>query len=366
MPDEIGRAAVWLLIKLHGIGRSTIRAALRNVEEPSEIFRLGSQELLLAGFDERQARTVMRNRGALPGAAEELDALSRRGIRLLLQDEPDYPARLKRIPDPPPYLFVRGALPPDDVPSVAVIGSRNATTYGLRMAEFFSAEFARMGFSVVSGMAAGIDGAAQRAALSSGGKSYAVLGCGVNICYPNENYDIFSLMENGSGGIISEYPPGSAPVKGHFPERNRIISGLSDCVAVIEARGLSSGSQITVGYALEQGKDVFAVPGRVTDPLSRGCNGLIQNGAFLLNSPGEVAEALGLKREGRLLPVKRRSPALKGNERLVYETMGTDPCFAETLIMKTGLPAGEIMSILLNFELDGLVKQLSGNYFVRS
>ncbi len=204
-------------------------------------------------------------------------------IRFVCIYENEYPGRLRNIPDAPIGLWYIGELPSEDLPSVALIGARSCSTYGEHVAEAIGEYLGKAGVQVISGMARGIDGISQRAALRCGGSSYGVLGCGVNICYPPSNRFLYDRLKE-SGGIISEYPPGTPAISSNFPPRNRIVSGLSDAVVVIEARQ-KSGTLITVDSALEQGREVFAVPGRITDRLSDGCNGLIGLGANVFLSP---------------------------------------------------------------------------------
>lgn len=194
-----------------------------------------------------------------------------------------YPDKLKEIHRPPSALFVKGRLPDGDEPAVAVVGARNCSPYGKIMAEEIGKVLAQNKIQVISGLARGIDGISQQAAMESGGASFGVMGCGADICYPQENQLIYEQLSEGKckGGILSEFMPGTKPLSGHFPLRNRIISGLSDVLVVVEAKE-RSGTFITVSDALEQGKDVYAVPGRLLDPLSYGCNRLIEEGAFLL------------------------------------------------------------------------------------
>lgn len=211
-------------------------------------------------------------------------------IKQYKKGEPEYPERLKNIPGAPEELYVLGRLPEEDRLSVAVIGARDCSEYGKYVAREIGAVLGRNKISVVSGMARGIDGISQEAALNAGGSSFAVLGCGVDICYPETNRQLYERLKI-SGGILSEYPPGSPALAWHFPPRNRIVSGLADVVAVIEAR-VKSGTLITVDMALEQGREVYAAPGRVTDRLSDGCNRLIRQGAGILLSPEEFLREL--------------------------------------------------------------------------
>ncbi len=212
-----------------------------------------------------------------------ISELIKREINILDKEEPEYPLRLKETGSPPKRIYCIGGLPDDDRPSVAIIGARNCSGYGRQMAREFAMEIAGAGIQVISGMATGIDGIAQNGALAAGGKSFAVLGGGVDICYPKENSRLYeALLDN--GGVISEHEPGTEPIARFFASRNRIISALSDAVLVIEARR-RSGTLITVGFALDQGKDVYALPGRVNDSLSCGCNELIKDGAYPLINP---------------------------------------------------------------------------------
>lgn len=210
--------------------------------------------------------------------------------RCIIKGDAAYPSALMQIRNAPKKLYVRGELPSEHLPAVAIIGARGCSCYGREMAAWFAKELALAGVQIISGMARGVDGTAQMAALQAGGKSFGVLGCGTDVCYPKENYRLYEqLLEK--GGVLSEHPLGTPPIAGHFPGRNRIISALSDCVLVIEAKE-KSGSLITVDFALEQGKDVYALPGRLTDALSGGCNRLLCQGAGLAAKPDFILEML--------------------------------------------------------------------------
>ena len=211
-------------------------------------------------------------------------------IRILRKDDRDYPRRLKELPKPPEKLYVLGSLPKDNVPSVAVIGARDCSEYGRYVAAHLGSILGKSGVQVVSGMARGIDGIAQEAAVDAGGCSFAVLGSGVDVCYPVGNKRLYEKLKE-KGGILSEYPPGTPAIARNFPIRNRIVSGLSDAVIVVEARE-KSGTLITVDMALEQGREVYAVPGRITDGLSVGCNRLLKLGAGILLDTNEFLEEL--------------------------------------------------------------------------
>ncbi len=212
-------------------------------------------------------------------------------IRVVRRGDGEYPRRLQEIPGPPGELYIMGDLPGEERASVAVIGARDCSEYGRHVADRLGRILGKNGIQVISGMARGIDGIAQQAAVEAGGSSFAVLGSGVDICYPAQNRRLYEKLKT-AGGLLSEYPPGTPVRAWHFPPRNRIVSGLSDAVIVVEARE-RSGTLITVDMALEQGKEVYAVPGRLTDGLSAGCNRLLKLGAGILLDPGEFLEELG-------------------------------------------------------------------------
>ncbi|MBP5330911.1 MAG: DNA-processing protein DprA [Lachnospiraceae bacterium] len=224
---------------------------------------------------------------------EEWERVAERGIHFVSFIDRDYPARLEEISEPPVGLFVIGKLPVSTTPAIAIVGSRECSTYGKEVAIDVAKKLARAGIDVISGMAAGIDGFAHRGALNGGGDTFAILGCGVDICYPRENVDIYTRMKT-KGGIISEYYPGTQPVSFNFPRRNRLIAALSDGILVVEARQ-RSGSWITVDYGLEQGKDIYAIPGRIVDRLSMGCNNLIRSGAKAVTKAADIIEDLAPK-----------------------------------------------------------------------
>ena len=216
---------------------------------------------------------------------------------------------------------------------------------------------------MISGLALGIDGAAHKGALEAGGKTFAVLGCGADRCYPRENYGLFHKMET-QGGVLSEFIPGTSPLPMNFPMRNRIISGLSDAVILVEARE-KSGSLITADLALEQGKEVFAVPGRITDPLSRGCNRLIQNGAAVCLGPEDVLEAFGIKFEKKTRADKKTEKRLAKNENMVYSFLDSRSGTLEEIMDACGLSVTETMECLLKLELMGMVQGNGDQYYCR-
>ena len=222
--------------------------------------------------------------------------------RYIRRTDEEFPEKLRQIKNPPEGIYVRGQLPAEDKPTVAIIGARRCSTYGREMAEWFAGELAAAGVQVVSGMAAGVDGIAQRASLRAGGRSFGVLGCGTDICYPTDNRDLYETLQK-RGGILSEYAPGTPPDAFHFPMRNRIISGISDAVLVVEAKE-RSGTLITVDFALEQGREVFVLPGRITDSLSAGCNRLLRQGAGIALSPKDIMEEMSRQNKWKIMGVQ--------------------------------------------------------------
>ena len=289
-----------------------------------------------------------------------------KGIKFISREQSGFPGNLKCLSDCPAGLFYKGSLPVSDRPSVAVVGARNCSNYGRVMARELSSALAQAGVQVISGLAYGIDGNAQDAAADAGGSSFGILGCGVDICYPRENYKMYlKIQEN--GGVLSEFPVGSQPMRHHFPLRNRIISGLADAVVVVEARE-KSGSLITADLALEQGKDVYAVPGRSGDVLSRGCNRLISQGAGIVLSPEWLLEQLHLtvnRRKQADYFFKKNQLVLAPEEKWVYSNLDLLPENLEVLSEKTDMPPGELCMVLLRLELLGLAAEVAKNQYAR-
>ena len=329
---------------------------------PEALFRCPEQDLYGLGVPLRFHEIAMMNAFRDPAKLEALmEDCERKGIRYIPDGDPAYPERFRVLSDPPPGIFVKGDVPPTVSPAVAVIGARNCTSYGRDMALFFGQAFGKQGVPVISGMAVGIDGYAMRGALSSGGTSFAVLACGADLCYPRENIDLYHRLP-ASGGILTDKPPGYAGKKYDFPFRNRLISALSDAVIVLEA-AMHSGTSITVGYALEQGKEVFALPGRVGDRLSDGCNSLLKNGAQVLTAPEDVFQFLGI-RVGQDT-VKKRAVSLTKEEKAVADLVGQTPADMETLLEKSAFPLTVLTEVLLRLEIKGVVTKQALEGYVR-
>lgn len=257
-------------------------------------------------------------------------------IRVLGRQDREYPQRLREIPGAPKALYVLGRVPEEHIPTVAVIGARDCSEYGKYVASCLGGALGRSGIQVISGMARGIDGIGQEAALDAGGSSFAVLGSGVDICYPAGNRRLYEKLKRG-GGILSEYPPGTPPIPRHFPPRNRIVSGLSDALVVVEARE-KSGTLITVDMALEQGREVYVVPGRVTDPLSSGCNRLLKLGAGFLLDQEEFIEELKEICERKGLRGGGTEPGTAGQMGTEHGGAGDGICGKENDRRKSGVP----------------------------
>ncbi len=285
-----------------------------------------------------------------------------KGICFVTMTDEAYPERLRHIASPPYAIFYKGKLPENERKSVAIIGARECSPYGRELAEVYARELAREGIQIISGMARGIDSIGQWAALQAGGESYAVLGCGVDICYPREHYPLYQRLER-QGGILSEFPMGTEPLKHHFPARNRIISGLADVVIVMEAKE-KSGSLITADMALEQGKDVYALPGPVTSKLSEGCHLLIKQGAGILISPKDLLWELEICSKASFANLTENKNVLESEENIVYSCLNFQPKSPGYLSAVTQLPIQTIMDILIRLELKGYVREVSKNNYV--
>ena len=297
--------------------------------------------------------------------AEELDLARKHGVTILCREDAAFPAALKTIYDCPAVLYVRGRLCPADAVALGIVGSRHCTHYGLEQGERFGQLLGRAGFTVVSGGARGIDSAAHRGALATGGRTIAVMGCGMCTTYPAENAPLFDdIVQQDRGAIVSELPMRTAVLAGNFPTRNRIISGLSLGVLVVEA-ARRSGSLITAKEAAEQGRVVFAVPGRVDSPLSQGTNDLIRGGAILAQNLDDVIEHLG-EVGSRLAPPESPTP-LPGNlteqEQLLAGLLSQGAQTVDELTRRSGLPSGKVVSAMTMLVLKGAACQQPGNVF---
>lgn len=314
------------------------------------------------GLEEKEIKSFMESKAKF-NPDRYLAMLKEKDIHFVCIDDEDYPEKLLPYNHKPYFLFYKGKLPDANVPAVAMVGARACSGYGRNMAKKLGRELSDSGVQVVSGMARGIDTYSGLGALEGKTPTFAVLGCGVDICYPTENIELYREILK-SGGIISEYPPGSAPAAWHFPQRNRIISGLSDKIVVVEAKE-KSGSLITVEWALEQGKDIMAVPGRVGDRLSSGCNRLIKTGAGIVTSGKDILEELKYVVFNRGDENGNEEKILEKDFLLLYSELGLQPKNIYDLMEATGLEYERLTEMLLQLQLRGVIEQPSYNYYSR-
>jgi len=364
----------WIALNMvPGVGPVTYRKLLNHFGTPEQVLSASLHDLMVVpGLNDRIARELV-NFGWPKRIDKELDAIAQQQIQLLTWDDEEYPALLKTIFDPPPVLYIKGQLECFRDILIAVVGSRKATTYGRTVAEKLSRELALKGIGVVSGLARGIDSAAHTGTLKGGGKTVAVLGCGIDVIYPPENDRLYAeILEQGA--LLSEFPMHTKPDRGNFPARNRIISGLSLGTVVIEA-GRQSGALITADMALEQGRDVFAVPGNITSPSSRGTNRLIKQGAHLVQHADDILHALSLEISQQISTSQPELPfqappspplALTADEQRIYDLLSAQPLHIDALTIQSQLPSGKVSATLMMLEMKGAVKQQAGKMFVRT
>lgn len=385
----------WLwLAELSGLRGQTRLSLLEHFGTPEDIFYADPEELALTDGITRQEAERLADKD-LAGADRILADCQRLNVRILTMQDADYPVRLKNIYDPPCLLYCRGRLPAvDEEVAVAVVGTRTATPYGMRVAERLGGELASGGAVVVTGLARGIDSAAAQGALRAGGVTIGVLGCGVDVVYPAENRYLYEDVA-ASGALLSEYAPGTEPAGKHFPVRNRILSGLSLAALVVEAPE-KSGALITAETALEQGRDVYAVPGPVDAEMSRGCNRLIREGAGLTAEAWDILRDYEARYPGKLCRegARREYPQTEGyqareaaktppkkvpdtlslsgagaeltdDQIQILRALTDEPMLTDDLIDLTQIPARRVLSALTMLEIDGYVLQSGGNRYAR-
>ncbi len=346
--------------KVAGIGPARLRALLDYYNDIAAAWQANPGELRAIGLDKRSVESLVKVRGELNLEAE-LDKLEKLKVTACTWDSPDYPRLLKEIADPPPILYVRGSLTPADEWAVAVVGTREASPYGKECTHLLVNGLASNGVTVVSGLAYGIDAEAHQTALNAGGRTLAVMGCGVDIIYPADNRKLGqAIIENGA--LISEYPLGTNPESGNFPRRNRIISGLSLGVLFVEGT-IQSGARITTDYALEQGREVFAVPGSILRRSGSGANYLIQNGAKLVTQVNDILEELNLTMVAQHTEARAIIPSNETEAKLLKQ-LSAEPTHVDELGQITGLPAAELAGTLTMMELKGMVRQVGGMNYV--
>lgn len=363
-------ALVWLIYqRAAGVGRRRLAELMRTYSNPEQAWQLGAAELAaVRGFTPEVVQALLAVRKSAEARREaerDLERARRAGLRVRCYGTPGYPPRLKEIPLPPPVLYQYGPWEPDnrdERPVVAIVGTRRPTAYGLAVAEQLGRELARLGAVVVSGMARGIDTAAHRGALSAGGTTVAVLGGGADVCYPHESAALYRKMRE-TGAVLSEQPPGTAPRPENFPERNRIISGLSHAVILVEA-GERSGTLITAQHAIEQCRELFIVPGPITSPLSRGLFRYLRDGAGLAISGRQVLEDMGFltPAEG---PIQFTPRGLTELEQRVLGWMGDATWWPGDLAETCGLSVAEVQACLTMLEIRSAIRRLPDGQYTR-
>lgn len=306
-------------------------------------------------------------------AYEEYETLEKQGISFVTQEEEEYPERLRSCADAPCYLYYKGVLPKKDELFLAIIGARKCTPYGLETAKILAKSLCAEGIGIASGLALGVDCAAHEGALLNGGRTVAVLGCGVDRCYPEANRRIYEQILNSGGAILSEYPPGTPPLPCFFPQRNRIIAGICAGIVVTEARK-KSGTLITVSLGLDYGRNIYAVPGRVTDVLSEGCNYLIREGAKpvlsskdILEDYPELSKKSKMKKEGtKTKRNKKIENTLASDEKIVYASLRLNLQHIEEIQRQTGINPERLAVILASLEKRGCMKRYGQAYYALS
>jgi DNA processing protein len=345
---------------VNGIGPVRLRALIDGFGSIERAWHAPVDALRRSGLERRALDNFLETRARVD-LEREVERIAAAGVHVFTWDHPDYPALLREIPAPPPVLYVRGELTPEDAWAVAVVGTRRASVYGKEVTRRLAGELARSGITVVSGLARGIDGVAHRTALEAGGRTIAVLGCGIDRVYPPEHRELTrQIVERGA--LISEYPMGTPPEARNFPPRNRIISGLSLGVLITQA-GRRSGALITADYAAEHGRDVFAVPGQIFAAGSAGTNRLIQDGAKLVTETADVLTELNLTMVAEQSQARQVLPE-SAIEAAIYAELSGEPVHVDDLGREVGMPIAEVTSTLALMELKGMVRQVGGMKYV--
>lgn len=355
---------MWLC-SLEGIGSRTIQKLIDCFGTPEEVYKRTAEQLEAAGIDARERKILANGKRQFRYRAMK-QKISSYDMEVVSYFSENYPEKLRCLPDFPKRIYWRGKLPQESM-QIAIVGARNCSHYGREMARRFAYELAEAGIGIVSGMARGIDGWAHQGALEAGGNTYAVLGNSAEICYPREHARLYQSIVR-QGGVLSEYPPETPAMPGFFPMRNRLISALSEGVLIVEARE-KSGSLITAELALEQGKDIFVIPGRIGDTLSEGCNQWIRQGAFLVTKPLDILEYY---ETNRLLARRKKSKnlskikvSLESEEKMVYASLSLEPKEVNQIAKETALPAAMLMKQLFSLQKRGLVKEIGKNNYIK-
>lgn len=345
------------MVKFFGSAKEAYNASVKAMEQ-----MIITSNIKGVGFTEGDLQTIVMGKD-MDELKKNWEYNKEHGISIITMLSSEYPEKLRNIYDPPFMLYYKGNSLAENKKVIAIVGARDCSIYGKETAKYLAGALAKEDIIIISGMARGIDTYAHRGALSQDGITYGIMGCGIDICYPRENINIYMDIQI-RGGIISEYGPGSKPLAYHFPMRNRIISALSDGIVVIEARE-KSGSLITVDMGLEQGKNIYAVPGRITDKLSEGCNNLIKMGAKVVTTPIDILEDFQ-----EFTPCKENNQlGLRGilppDEQTIYDLIDFSPKHIEELVEMTGFDIGKLMENILSLELKDAISQPMKNYYIR-
>jgi DNA processing protein len=343
------------------VGPVMARKLITSMGSPENVFKAGARDLLsISGLGEEKARSI-HNFALWDVVEKQIKEAVRKKIEVVSFDDPRYPSVLKDIEGMPVVLYMKGEYHPDDRYGIAVVGSRKNTGYGEAVTQKISCELASAGFTIISGMARGIDTLSHRSALTSGGRTIAVLGSGIDVHYPAENKGLMEKIA-ASGCVISEFPPGTMPNRENFPRRNRLISGLSMGVLVVEAAA-DSGSLITAGYAAEQNKEIFAVPGSIFSRNSEGTNRLIRQGAKVVLRTDDIIEELAPVLRGLMKMPGGNTAEISTEEGVLCAALTREPKHVDVVSREVTLPVHKTLELLLSLELKGLVRQANGKRF---
>jgi DNA processing protein len=355
--------AYWLGFHLiPSIGAASLARLIEAFGNLETAWRASLSDLQAAGITKRGASSLVEHRDRID-LELEWQKVEKAGANILTLADDGYPNLLREIPSPPPVLYIKGELTAEDETAIGVVGTRRATRYGRDMTHRLSSGLARAGVTIISGLARGIDGIAHNAALENEGRTLAVLGCGVDQLYPPEHRKLSERIQS-QGALVSEFPLGTRPEARNFPIRNRLISGLSLGVLVIEAPR-KSGALITTSFAADQGRTVFAVPGSALSPASEGTLQLLRDGAALAVDASDILNELNLERRQAAVETRRMLPEASGDERQVLELLQGEPRHIDEIAIDTGINISQLSAMLLQMQLKGLVRDAGGQHYVR-
>ncbi len=356
-------AEAWLILNGSGLTPGRMRLLVDSLGSAAAVVGAAEGDLLeVPGMARDQVGKLLQARRTTDLARQRELCLTH-GVHLVSYRDEEYPSLLAQVTEAPPLLFVQGSLVRDDDMAVAVVGTRKATPYGLKVARRLAQDLARRGFAIVSGLALGIDGEAHEGALEAGGRTLAVMATGADITYPAEHRGLRERLAE-SGAMLTEAPFGTGPTRYAFPTRNRIIAGMSLGIIVVEAP-VKSGALITAGHAADQGREVFAVPGSIDSPTSGGCHLLIKEGAHLVEVAEDVVEGLGIMLTSVPTRQDRERPELSGEEQKVYDALGPQPLRVDQLTESTGLDPAQLSATLMLLEIKGLGRRFAGGTYCR-